>query len=242
MSLRDTDTLSIQAAGNAVWRLKFWNYDIDRRLLMMVNRELLGIGFPLASVRSLKGVPAVLNWLSNKANRRRAVNAYRKAFGDFRANVRRGRVGHMSNLISLALFSGPDGSLKKWAYCYKREGFWTHCKEGRNLNVGWLGTGDALLGVSEIWKDFQRHYRSELGQVGAYLVPHHGAGASNGYAYYNKGLNHAPCVRSIFSYGTYNTYGHPNPVVKSEVSASCGISVFVNEKRSSHFVEGFLLA
>lgn len=82
------------------------------------------------------------------------------------------------NAVSLCLYSGPQPRLltpyrARYIYRGSEEPLLRHDPSG------WISTGDSLL--SKHWKDFRSAFADVLGNVGTYVVPHHGSD-----------LNHSP--------------------------------------------------
>lgn len=82
------------------------------------------------------------------------------------------------NAVSLCLYSGPQPRLLT---SYRAKYIYRGSEEPllRHDPTGWISTGDSLL--SKHWKDFCSAFADVLGNVGTYVVPHHGSD-----------LNHSP--------------------------------------------------
>jgi hypothetical protein len=215
------------AFGQHLWALKFWNFSLrDEELQLMAAALLESVGFPLSAVEELEGAGQVIAWLETNANRAAAVDAYRVALGEY--SKKYPPVKNMSNLCSLALFSGPAQPVWPGTYWASPSAYPYHWHR-EHENHGWLGTGDALLGEASIWDDFSMHYQNELGRVRTVLIPHHGAAPRDGPSFYNPGLNMTPATVTVISAGAQNNYGHPRSSVVQDILRSHGLLQVVSE-------------
>ncbi|WP_431102967.1 MBL fold metallo-hydrolase [Roseateles noduli] len=236
--------LALDVHGERIWQLRFWNHQVPEEMLFYTWTFLDAVGFPLQALKDPNGAAAVLAWLATKKNRDDAVDAYVAAFrllGTAASPL--STAEHVPNLISLGLFSGPW----PWArptptYNYTvlppyewHDHFWPYFDELDN--VGWLGTGDALLGEPDIWADFSAHYSAELPRVQTVLLPHHGAAPVGGPAFYHPGLNHRRHIQSVISAGARNRYGHPREEVLTQVRKLGGHLQIVTETWERGFRE-----
>lgn len=230
--------LAVNANGSRLWQLRFWNHGVDDTLVWYVI-DLLGLlGFPLDALERTDGAQDVLAWLKVPGNRQEAEGAYFEAIRLLNPSwVDEVSDGRLPNFISLALFSGPwhwDWSSRHRHYYNIVSGAALRRWSGLVMpwdtaRVGWLGTGDALLGEPTVWNDFKSHYHSELPRVRTVLVPHHGAAPLGGPAFYNDELNAKSETMSVISVGTRNPYGHPRPEVLKRVAIADGVLQIVTE-------------
>lgn len=238
------EDMRLEESGDHIWKLRFWNHQVSDEMLFYTWSFLDAVGFPLDELNKPDGAASVIAWLMVKANRDAAVDAYIEAFRLLGTSATLA-IGpeHVPNLISLALYSGPwywgDPSDQlhydvlppvewRWEYWWRIQ----HDEE-----VGWLGTGDALLGEPAVWADFSAHYSAELPHVKTVLLPHHGAAPVRGPAFYNPGLNPREGIHSVISVGAKNRYGHPREEVLTEVRKQFGNIWVVTENWARGFRE-----
>lgn len=242
----DEDVL-IDAAGSAFWQFRFWNHEVADELVYYALSLLDAVGFPIEALESRDGATEIVAWLGVSENRRAAVEAYVEAIRMYEESWTWSvSYGHVPNLISLTLFSGPwhwePPGRQEYRYDvvgHDLEQLWWHHRYwgDESHRVGWLGTGDALLGEAAIWEDFAKHYKLELARTRTVLLPHHGAAPVSGPAYYHAMLNALPYTVSVLSVGTRNPYGHPKDAVLSAVLRRHGIPTVVTEKWTRGFTE-----
>lgn len=143
------------------------------------------------------------------------------------------------NRVSMCLYSGPliPSDRGNWDILHggpfpflSRDVF-----ERTKDFPAWLGTGDQEFknvngNLSNIGKEFQRHYGDLLENVGVIQVPHHGS--KNNYhrdLFPNGGLLH------VISCGMNNPHGHPDADTISEIVSRSGIPVIVTEQAPTIF-------
>ena len=237
------DLLAKAFNGRPLWRLRFWNRGVDANLVTEIRNQLGKCGFPLRELNDPAGAPHLVSWLATDKNRKAAVKAYREAINICNPPwAHEAKSGGLANLLSLAMYSGPDFEVAEVHSSRRHRSippYWqAHWAYGHDAGKGgWLGTGDAPLGEGAVWSDFVSHYANELSAVSTYLVPHHGAAPSGGPTYYHSGLNHAPGVASVISYGSTNSYGHPRFSVISQILAQRGELYEVTEACEHGFHE-----
>lgn len=229
-----------------VWKFKFWNREADQGLLDEIRRELDACGFPRADLQHPTGAANAAKWLRSRVNRDSTVAAYRKAIANYKPTwAHEATQKGIANLLSLAMYSGPDFQVNKALYRSRHRFNSTYAHDWwpyqTRALTGWLATGDAPLGEPEVWNDFEAHYGNELPNVGTYVVPHHGAAPTGGPRYYNAKLNKISGVASVISYGTNNTYGHPRFTVLTHIQAKHGHIIEVTEECPDGFHEVLLL-
>jgi hypothetical protein len=242
-TLDHVHSVRLSGAGVQIWQLKFWNQEVDELLSFHTMFMLARIGFPIDALDKIGGATTIASWLSVTTNRDLAVDAYKQAIEDFTGSK---LVGHsnsgFANYISLAMFSGPVG-VPSVEYENNLDEF-SEIRFARrffairwNEQAGWLGTGDAMLGESEVWRDFSSHFSSELDKICTVLLPHHGAAPRTGAKFYNRALNTAPGIFSVLSYGKNNREGHPTTEVVDGILIGKGIFTSVTEDTLTGFVE-----
>lgn len=143
------------------------------------------------------------------------------------------------NAVSLCLYSGPKSlqpsntSYRTSLGNYRTTKRWNSQEPWRNVH-GWLGTGDAQLGIPKIWGSFYANFSYRIALCCTILMPHHGS---------SKGKNHNPKllqhehVNAVFSAGAFNQWQHPNLQVLESISDSKGIPITVTEKFRPGFFE-----
>jgi len=249
-NLSHNDDIRIGSGITEIWQLRFWNPGVDHEFVFYVLMFLGLVGFPLNALDRRDGADEILAWLNVPGHRDDAHEAYLHAVRCMNGtwNV---SAGDLPNFISLALFSGPwhwrsddENRDDRYRYfsSYRRvpPEYVSHRPfpiRWPSNRVGWLGTGDALLGEGAVWNDFELHYSHELPRVRTVLLPHHGAAPRGGPAFYNDGLNSNPDVVSVLSVGKKNPYGHPRPEVVKRVVTRFGLPVVVTEEWTFGFHE-----
>ena len=222
-------------AHSPLWRLRFWNRGVDKTLLNLVEVALKKCGFPLNDLKNKAGCQVVTQWLADKENRKKAVQAYQNAIATY-APTWQSEAGSrkIANFLSLGLYSGLSREGKQMGLASKVADwlpastgwspntravfdFLMYGRNRRNDFAGWLGTGDAPLGEKNVWADFEKHYANELPLTRTVLVPHHGAAPSGGPRFYNPGLHPKPGMLAVISAGKNNRYGHPRAAVMKQI-------------------------
>ena len=134
------------------------------------------------------------------------------------------------NRVSMSLYSGPrdfdENSLwmgyAAMAHSYVWPGWWLptvphphdywHC---RRPAVGWIGAGDATLGVQKVRAAWQRSFQPFREQISTLLLPHHGSGRS----FHSDLLDWPNLSLCIAAAGEPSPYRHPAlPVVQEVVN------------------------
>lgn len=239
--ISDTDNVLIELTSRKrLWKLRFWNREPSDELLAKIRSNLKNCGFPLDKLDDPLGAEEVGDWVDLQKNRKKAVRAYHDAIKECGPSWAREASDGLENLLSLAMYSGPDFDIAEIRYKRIHESMprccgWEFFLE--SSTVGWLGTGDAPLGEAAVWSDFSTHYSSEIPQTSTYLVPHHGAAPPNGPTFYNSNLNHTGGVASVISYGTTNHYGHPAFSVRGKILSKRGEVYCVTEKHEDGLQE-----
>lgn len=222
------------------WRFKFWNRGVSDRLMEELFLALWACDFPMHALDDAGAVGELVDWLADAGNREAVLFAYEHAIEAYKTDWAKEAEGkRLANFLSLGMYSGPAFKDAKhvWLDRTASHGYiepsdwwrWHHVRD-EDRRSGWLGTGDAPLGESDVWDDFSRHYQQELGRVLTVQVPHHGAAPKTGPKFFNPGLLPEPGMCAVISAGTYNTYGHPTPQVIKEVLATEAHLVIVTEE------------
>ena len=253
-----SDLISLKVTSGAfpcLWKLRFWNRGQDTNLTELVKEKLTNIGFPVAALDDqVNGVKDIVGWLNfklpkkpkgtsksliQKSNRDKALDAYHEAIKELNPTWEdEPEALGLANFLSLGMYSGPGFT----GECGYRQLLWNTCDWrryyfGDEVTGGWIGTGDAPLGESAVWNDFQQHFQFELSQIVTVLIPHHGAAPSTGPSYYNVGLNHVECLNSVISYGKSNNYGHPKTSVLTQIMSTYSYPILVTEDTELGFHE-----
>lgn len=255
-------------AGSYDWKLRFWNRGLDKDLGDLILDALGHVGFPVAALKDeVYGARDIVTWLNVKrrkvrakkghggkkgaapsSNRDLAVAAYRSAIEKHKPSWLNEIEGkRLSNFLSLGMYSGPDFQFCEAdfrygylhddrSYPFRHRHYFSRYD---GILAGWIGTGDAPLGEPTVWKDFDLHYKNELPLTQTILIPHHGAAPKGGPRFYNPGLNHQQGLNAVISYGTKNTYGHPQPSVLSQIMRADGELLLVTEKSGFGFHEDY---
>lgn len=240
--------LSLMSRAKSIWQLKPWNFDAGKYFPALKDGlTCSGLTVPAPpELKALVGTPinvGTVKPLLSKAVRAAIVAYYAAILKESKLPTEIWK--SKNNLISMCLFSGPVDGLHRIRGIYRSSNDLTgfvcccrFCNSPRRFCypvLGWMGTGDALLGHGMVWSDFSGYYSSELPEVRTLLIPHHGA-AMNKLSY-RSDLNVQPNMYSVFSVGTYNTYGHPSQDVMDAVLAEDGIPVVVTEMTWPGFYE-----
>lgn len=116
------------------------------------------------------------------------------------------------NTYSMCLYSGPLNNINiiNNEYLFMEK----HSANGRlfleNIKLGCLYTGD--YNAKDFYNELERHYISELHDVGLLQLPHHGSSGS----FKTKLLNDDKCIY-FMSYGLSNKYRHPGKKVINQL-------------------------
>jgi hypothetical protein len=217
------------------WRLKFWNRGVSDELLALVFDELVACGFPLHALNDPNAIEELVDWLEFANNRKAALMAYARAISSYQPSWAQEAEGQrLANFLSLAMYSGPAFKtpddvryLRTSSVGYVNDrhhrmglSHRRYLREVEDGRTGWLGTGDAPLGETDVWADFSAIFRQELGRVLTVQVPHHGAAPKGGPKFFNAALLPAKGMSAVVSAGTTNPYGHPTTQVIKEVLAA----------------------
>jgi hypothetical protein len=156
--------LRIQASKGAAlipndfWELRVWSFAQDAALTDAVIQELTALTDALGqpALRSMIQGIVDLNEISWAFKNRVAIQgAYEKAL-----NSQGVSLASDHNVVSLCLHSGPTDSLTYDSYRpYGSDRCLVQCLIGHSNASSWLGTGDALLENSKVWKDFFQSLR-----------------------------------------------------------------------------------
>lgn len=228
------------AAGNPLladfWEFRVWSYCQKSSVSTAVHAELSALtwlpkpGCPLTNLLSGVIDKAEIAWaVKNKKQIQDAYTAGLKAAG----------VPSVSNhnIVSLCLYSGPknlpDSAYWHSSHAYSWKWHWNY--HNKKNHPSWLGTGDACLGDSGIWKEFEDHFQTDrLQSSGTILMPHHGSGRGNNH---NEKLLNEHTTLAIFSAGATNQWQHPNREVLESVDDCYCSAVTVTEFARPGFFE-----
>ncbi|MDE0291182.1 MAG: hypothetical protein OXK19_01520 [Candidatus Dadabacteria bacterium] len=129
------------------------------------------------------------------------------------------------NRVSMSLYSGPAGGENgpSWSYGITARSstwppWWFESLGSRSLPevgkaVGWIGTGDAALGVESVRKAWLKAYRPLSQYLSTLLLPHHGSRHN-----FHSELLDFPNLRiCLASAAARSRYGHPDRSVVGEI-------------------------
>jgi len=254
--IKDDLPSSSQTIGNKVtkltskisfWELVHWAYkpsETSNLSDLVVNK----LQSKLGSIPD--DIDELCPWLEN--NRQKIKKAYQEAIKEFNtanpANQIKPQNNH--NIVSLCLYSGPlrrslesyssNKFLHWWPYpwrfceCHESNGHFKECICGIRLGA-WLGTGDAMLGLDDVWSKFQTFFKQRIGRCSTVLIPHHGAGAQSSHNY-RGGLVELN-RNCVISAGSNNKYKHPHKDVLMDILSRNGKVIIVNENNKLGFIE-----
>ena len=121
------------------------------------------------------------------------------------------------NNTSLCLYHGPivgiESMMKVFYISSKMEECESIPLHVENLPIGSLLTGDLSLMAEERYRKFVGYYQDEIGYVGSFFLPHHGASNS----WNSRIIDDFSKAIFFVSYGTNNRYGHPGKDLKSHL-------------------------
>lgn len=213
-----------------LWELRVWSYAQSQSLTVAVNTE-------LAKLKN-NGNTALTNTLAGKIDLNElawAINNRRQIQTAYEAALKSQGISHSSdhNVVSLCLHSGPSDETNLHSRYPTKHCFWD-CLIGNEHNGSWLGTGDAMLGISAIWSNFCYHYRNQTQKWHTVLMPHHGSGSGGNF---NKKLCEGSIRYAVFSAGATNKYKHPTRSVLEAVADAQVSNVVVTEYSTPGFFE-----
>lgn len=233
-----------------VWEMVHWYYGGDDLLTAQILTEIAKInGYSIDCLPGIEAnatsvqVDTALQWM--KKNRAQIAAAYLVAMAVHNA-VRAVMVPpkpafpNNHNVASLCLYSGPIASktyLQNANACgchrlYKKGGmYWVGAKEG-----AWIATGDAMLGIADIWNEFIAHFGTiRVDACSTVLIPHHGADAATSHNFT------AQLIRAnqfcVISAGANNSYKHPHRNVVQAILKKPASLQLVTESDPMGFVE-----
>lgn len=152
--------------------------------------------------------------------------------------------GRPRNDISLVTYSGPIADT--WAKCYSCTGdlysahrpfewpLWWIChscgRSGAEHKSSHLYFGDLTLRASLLKQKLRPHLGNERwSRILAIQVPHHGSK----HSWFRNASTRFFHESSIFSYGMWNSYGHPGRIVLDDLN--CRRPMLVNEFQGALF-------
>ncbi|MDE0164329.1 MAG: MBL fold metallo-hydrolase [Bryobacterales bacterium] len=208
-----------------------------RRAFYQEIRSVLG----LAS-RQHPSADRLAGALRNKGERKHLRNCYEQIVSG--GSIRQ------HNRVSMSLYSGPRDFIKNslWigyaamAHSYVRAGwclptvphdYW-HC---RQPSVGWIGAGDATLGVQKVRAAWQRSFQPFREQISTLLLPHHGSGRS----FHSDVLDWPNLSLCVAAAGDPSQYRHPAFTVVQEVKNRGHVMHQVSQHPQSELREVFKL-
>jgi len=230
----------------AFWELLHWAYKpLETSSLSYLVVEQLKLKFD--------SIPDKINqlceWLPD--NHIAIKEAYQAAINIFNNKNPTNQVKPQSNhnIVSLCLYSGPlnrrlehynsNNSPHWWPSwhfcgCFKRKYQFKDCICGIRLGA-WIGTGDAMLGLDDVWNGFKTYFGKRLDLCATVLIPHHGAGAKSSHNYRGEVVQHNR--NCVISAGANNRYRHPHKDVLIDILSRSGRVIIVNENDKLGFIE-----
>lgn len=196
------------------WGFIPFNYKRLNRLNDLEN-ELIKNGFDVSKLKENADytVDASIN------ERKKLKDIYNKLDGKINEN-------------SMLTYSGPINSTEFMQECFiasffprlLRSRFYSHS----TCDVGCVYTGDSDLNKVDIKTVFKRVINS----IGTIQIPHHGDINSYNSSTFKSGEFICP-----ISYGIKNTYGHPSPIIISDLIANDCIPIHITEDNDSYFIQ-----
>jgi hypothetical protein len=246
---RDTESITIGSKIDMpVWEIRSWRYSEGVGLAATLAAQLSAIpGWPTGLFAGNLSAGA-LQWIID--HRRLIHFVYLTVMKSLWTDS---KIPHGNpNLVSMAIYSGPaqpgrhQGYLRRTNHGKLSETRIIVCdnvhdfqpvfmKHWANTVLGWVGTGDALLGNATVWHNFCAHYRWRLEELATILMPHHGSGGG----YYNPKLlgHHGPLC--VFSAGALSKHHHPSQYIIADVLRANADYIVVNENTRPSFDEHF---
>ena len=144
------------------------------------------------------------------------------------------------NRISMSLYSGPTKPKQTWRYWGRNHPFFWFPWElefpslGNKMDaVGWLGTGDAALGMKKVRANWQNTYQSLDNQISTLLLPHHGS-----HLNFHRELLQFPNLKlCVASASNSSQYGHPSGKVVATIRGNGKNFYHVSQNICSGFME-----
>ena len=131
-----------------------------------------------------------------------------------------GGARHHHNRISMSLYSGPIKPKQTWRYWGKNYPFFCFPLElkppplgVKTDSVGWLGAGDAELGIKKVRESWQDTYQSLDNQISTLLLPHHGSHLN----FHEELLKFPKLGLCVASASNPSQYSHPSGEVVATI-------------------------
>ncbi len=225
------------------WELRTWCYSQSERVSQAVQNELKTLSDKnngiLSDLLSGKFNKKEIEWAIK--NSKLICIAYRTAL------EHKGILDAANhNVVSLCLHSAPLHRYQRIKYSstlthhyWSDAGRWPLCFFCRNdppgsEYKGWVGTGDAVLGKKDVWKEFEAHYGEDrIEGWSTVQIPHHGSKGD----YFNPKLLDGQYKSAVISAGAYNTYHHPAMSTLEKIADIGGVPVVVTEMMRPGFFE-----
>ena len=218
----------------------------DWLLLPHVDPAPKGLSAFSSAIRTVLGLQtcqcltsAILAEALRDRNKRKALRAcYDKVIA--------GGAGHHHNRISMSLYSGPIRPKQTWRYWAPNYPFFIWSDRvcfpweleppsfGEKTDaVGWLGTGDAALGMKKVRANWQNTYQSLDNQISTLLLPHHGS-----HLNFHRELLQFPNLKlCVASANNSSQYGHPSGKVVTTILGNGKKFYHVSQNICSGFME-----
>ncbi len=180
-------------------------------------------------VGKLKTDPDYLLYGITDVEKKKIIGVY-NGRGDYKGKGVSGNI----NENSMFLYSGPSSKkdLHKHSWIrgyYRCDLFRCYVNiDSHSHRVACLYTGDGDLNKVDIRKIYRRYW--DL--IGTIQIPHHGSGKSFKATPFNEGGFLCP-----MSVGNKNSYGHPSPIVISELFLKRNFPILITEDADSTYIE-----
>lgn len=236
--------------SRVAWEMVHWYYGADDQLTLQILAEIALIGGYAADCQpglqanaSDNEIETALIWM--KSNRAQIAKAYKAAMAAHNAaratlNPPEPAFPDNHNVASLCLYSGPiDSRAYIWnssadafpCLLKRRDIYWFWAKRG-----AWIATGDAMLGLADVWDEFIAHFGTNRVDVcSTVLIPHHGADAATSHNFTDQLIRENQCC--VISAGAINGYGHPHRNVVQAILKKPATLQLVTEAAPMGFVE-----
>lgn len=219
------------------WELRTWSYAQSKSVSDAVQQKLRALseenGNILKNLLEGRLVQKEIEWAVAYAKCIRS--AYKEALKSEKITN-----ANNDNVVSLCLHSAPLHQYRYIRYVSALTHYdWPRCLLCRDDPFSgeyksWVGTGDAMLGNVDVWKEFEAHYgMHRIKGWSTIQIPHHG---SQG-VYFNSGLLDGHTKTAVISCGAFNKFHHPSMSTLGEISDVGGIPVVVTEMMRPGFFE-----
>ncbi|CAM8665821.1 Metallo-beta-lactamase [Comamonadaceae bacterium] len=233
--LKSGEGLTFELEDREVWEIRAWHF----KPVAAAPASLVRIAQKLSGVlgAKLENLPKITDEMAGRL--KAAAESIKKDLVDAVAADEDSDFNN-HNIVSMCLYSGPvknqtgKGTLVRmnapapiWAN--QHEGLaWIQLygaklsvhgdlEYGKRQQLGWLGTGDAMLAKKNVWASFDDELewtdkRAEL--VATIQIPHHGSASGQNY---NSQLVESNQALAVFSTAALSKHHHPSATVISDL-------------------------